>query len=358
MTASSQWKTRWVFLILAGSASLIELGPLVTLLSGGADLVALLMAGLAYQAGNALPHKLVFAPRLAPLVVAPVGAALVGFAAPGTVAWTVGICLLSWALQSARRAIADMSGDQLATTLEKRSARVVGFLLAGWLPAPVWLAATLVAIAAGMACSLQGPERAPATTSAERWSMIEWIMLVHQMHYFSYCYALPVLLAHSEVGGLPLLGFWFALGWITYLAAEALWNRFPPLPAFLAGHISLTVILASMTWFGSIPWLVVALWILSGLGGGTVYCLKILRRRLDHSADDIERAEDAGHLLGVACALLAAAGPGWSAQTLPAVGAAWAALAVVLMIVTARRAPTIGVRAEARRGEANAHHRN
>jgi hypothetical protein len=70
---------------------------------------------------------------------------------------------------------------------------------------------------------------------------------------------------------------------------------------------------------------------MSGLGGGTVYCLTLLHRRAGLPNANLEFAEDAGHLGGVAIAIIGVLLLGWTAGSLPIVGAFWAALAALTM---------------------------
>ena len=181
------------------------------------------------------------------------------------------------------------------------------------------------------------PSGAPKASPppARQPSTVEITMLLHQAHYFSYCYAMPLLLASDATGGVALIGVWFACGWITYLAAEALWQRFPPRTVFVAGHVFLTVLLGLLSLFHSMPWVALSLWVLSGLGGGTVYCLSLLHADEGRPPKRLEQAEDIGHMLGVAAALGSVLLLRWDASLLPALGSFWAASAAAVIITSA-----------------------
>lgn len=322
---------RGVLLGLAGAASLLELGPLVLLLHEGAGMIALLLAGLAYQIGNAAARPATFAGRIAIVGLATSSTVLLLLAPAGSGFWTAAIAPLSWALQAARRNVAlDARGKP--TTVQKRGARVIGFVAAAFVPAWIWIPAILISIAAA------APVISPATNSAKRAARgfghpLEWTMLVHQTHYFSYAYAVPLLVAQPALGGLPFVGLWFACGWISYLSAETLWRRWPPQTAFIVGHLSLAVVLALLSISALSPWFTLVLWGLSGFGGGTVYGLTLLHKRQGLAPERLERAEDAGHLLGVLTAILTVYFLKLTAFLLPALGSAGATIAALALLV-------------------------
>jgi hypothetical protein len=323
-------------LALALAASLLELGPLVALLRKGEGVLALLLAGLAYQVGSATPRPVVLSARLPVTFLALLAAGLMFMTLVGSMPWLAALGSLSWALHSVRRNIsANIAAElQLPTTAEKRIARVIGFILAALLPPLSWLIGVLVAIAAAVS-AVSTTKIIPTTRSRGFGHPLEWTMLVHQTHYFTYAYAVPLLLAPASLGGFFFVGIWFALGWISYLSAELLWHRWPLRTVFIVGHSFLAIILMLMTAMSGVPWLILVLWMLSGFGGGTVYCLTVLHKREGIAHERLERAEDVGHLLGVALAAAGVYALNWSATTLPAIGSIWAICAAIVMIAIA-----------------------
>lgn len=315
---------------LAVAASLLELGPLVVLLENKKGIIELLIAGLAYQVGNAAPRPAAVSGRYTVTVVAIGAAALLMFLPLGTAAWFVAIALLSWALQVTRRKVTAGVTAGLPTTAQKRTARVFGFI-AATMASPVWIGGTLFAICVGVL----DMKAVNVTTPPGRRGFghpLEWIMVVHQTHYFCYAYAVPLLVALPELGGLPVVGFWFACGWVSYLSAEALWRRWPTRRVFIIGHLSLAAALMLMSMTATSPWMALAFWIMSGFGGGTVYCLTLLHKHEGLTHDRLERAEDIGHLLGVAVAIAGVLFLDWSASALPAAGSIWALTAAFAML--------------------------
>ena len=316
---------------LAVAASLLELGPIVALLYRGDGIAAVLLAGLAYQLGNAVRCPPALAGRLAIGVAATTAAGLLLLAPVAGPAWMIAIALLSWTLQTVRRVIAAGEDVDMPTTAQKRIARVSGFVLAGLMPMQACLLLALLAIGAALpSMRVARPEASRAGSGFGH--PLEWTMLIHQTHYFAYAYAIPLLAAAPTLGGVPFVGIWFACGWVSYLSAEALWRRFPPTPVFVLGHLCLAVVLLLLAANSDVPWAAVTFWVLSGLGGGTVYCLTTLHRRHGLSHVRLERAEDTGHLLGVALALVSVHLCGLSAGALAALGSVCALGAALAML--------------------------
>ena len=320
-------------LALASAASLLELGPIATLLRSNAGLAAILFAGLAYQLGNGLPRLIGPTPRYALAPAATLGVLGLIFAHPATLTWYAAIGCLSGALQAIRRGLCASPGSDLPSTPAKRTARVVGFIVATVAPIAVWL--PIVGMAYCMAIAWPNCEKLPSSAILQPSSpsVLEATMVLHQAHYFSYCYAIPLLVARNDLGGMPFVGLWFAVGWISYLSAEALWRRFPPYRVFVIGHLCLVLLLGLLAVLNSLPWAVVVIWALSGLGGGSVYCLTIMHKAVGLRHERLERAEDAGHVLGVVAALTFVLLLNGNVAFLPALASAWAALAVATMMI-------------------------
>jgi hypothetical protein len=330
-------------LALAAAASFVELGPIALVLRGDPDLVSILLAGFAYQLANVLPGPSDRMTPLASVAVAAVGAAGLIYATIATAPWFASIAALSWSLQAVRRRLTAKPGDDLPKAAEKRAARVIGFILATVMPSAVWLPLVAVAILVALRAATNGHLHAsPCASGAGASNGIPIAMVLHQAHYFSYCYAVPMLLASSPLGGIAAAGFWFACGWVSYLSAEGLWRRFAPIPVFVIGHLFVAIVLMLLTLFGDNPWGVVLLWILSGLGGGTVYCLTLLHKRAGGDQVRLEHAEGVGHILGITVALAGATSLNWTAGTLPLVGAAWAIAAGGTIFALAWRARHAG----------------
>ena len=324
-------KCKALLLALGACASLLELGPIITLIREDSGILPILLAGLSYQIGNATPYPRnlgKFAPLFAITLLASIG---VLTAPTSTVTWYASIALMGWALQFVRRWLTTQSDAGIPKTAQKRIARVVGFIFAAVFDSTVWLALVVIVMTSALMFVRKIPlSQKKSTVSFSRLSRLEWTMLVHQMHYFAYCYAVPLLTAETVLGGSTYIGLWFAAGWVSYLSAEALWSRFNPSIVFLCGHTFLAFVLILMWGLQPWPFASLLLWILSGFGGGSVFCITLMHRSegLDHSR--LEHSEDLGHLLGVVLAI-AMILLGNEVSVLPLTGALLALMAAFLM---------------------------
>jgi hypothetical protein len=318
-------------LAFATAASLAELAPIALLLREGLGLESVLAAGLAYQAGGALA-RWVPGMRWLWIGVGAAAAALLTYP-PGSLAWLVGLAALAWGLQAARRCHAGAFPGNAPTTAHKRAARVLGFLAAPLIP--LWLSAAgvLAAIALSARLCSHSPGHVRPRVLLRP---IELVMVLHQMHYFSYCYGLLLILA-SLPGGSGLVGLWFGIGWITYLSAERLWSRAPLAVALVCGHLVVALTLTGLATLGHVGWIAVLCWALTGFGGGTVFCLTHVHRAAGLPAESLDVAEDIGHVGGAALALFAAVVLGFDPWALAAVGAALA-IATLIAFLAVRAA--------------------
>ncbi len=283
-------------LALASSASLLELGPVLSILQRGGSLTTVLLIALAYQCGNAL-SSWVPDSRFGRLALLLTGIAL--FLAGPEEALAPATLLLSLALQMCRRqVVADDEGCRVPTAM-KRSARVAGFLMAPLVP--LMAAMCLPALLSMYRKTSDRPSRVEEP-NIRRHALLR-LMVIHQIHYFLYAYAVLSLVFKSSEGSAVLCAIVFALGWITYLSAERLWGTWPSKTVFICGHVFVAGCLLAMYFARSNTTAWSLLWVLTGFGGGSVYCLTRLLRVANVPESNVARAEDAGHVAGVAAAI-------------------------------------------------------
>lgn len=327
MSSSENSRATALTLVLAGVASIVELGPLFALLRAEAGMTAILLCALGYQLGNALAGRIACPPAVL-AVVACLCAAALFLLPPGHALWLMSLAFLSWSLQTIRRHIATSTNAVRVSTAQKRLARVAGFVASSLLPIAVIALVVGALCTAGALHAHTNParqfRREPAAHPARA---LEWIMVVHQLHYFTYCYAVLALLERSRPGSIWPLGILFALGWVTYLSAEALLRRFDIVISFVLGHVFVAATLVGLSIWSANFYLVTLMWLLTGFGGGTVYCITQAYRRSGSPPDRLERFEDAGHIGGVVVALLATAIFGTAPAHLPLVAATFAVVA-------------------------------
>ena len=99
----------------------------------------------------------------------------------------------------------------------------------------------------------------------------------------------------------------FALTWVVYLMPQVIAGRFTgvnPRKLFFSCHsfLALTMgVLCIADACGNVP-LMFAAWMLSGLGGGSVFCIKSLTPACQRT--DLTFSENVGHVAGVLAAIL------------------------------------------------------
>ena len=95
-----------------------------------------------------------------------------------------------------------------------------------------------------------------------------------------------------------MIGLIFIIGWITYLIVPHIMTGKAFGKYFICGHVFLTIVLFVLA-INYDTTLSAILWILTGFGGGTVFCIKELNTKLGLcSSNDIVFSENIGHILG------------------------------------------------------------
>ena len=181
----------------------------------------------------------------------------------------------------------------------KSYARTAGFLIspaASLLYLPVFFAAVIpcaVLCRALLSAEAEYRIRIPAFESN---AAVYTVMALHNAHYFAYAFTIPFLFIQ---GGLPvwLAGAAFFAGWIAYNSYDTLVK--PRWPVFAAGHLLVAASLIGLYFTNSIS-LMILLWFLTGVGGGTAYMLKpLLDIKKNEQLKDLQTAEGIGHVLGI-----------------------------------------------------------
>jgi hypothetical protein len=253
-----------------------------------------LLAALLYQAGNLVPSpiRLSRLPALS-LSIASTMLMIVGVFYP--LAIILAVPLLSAALQSIR---AEMKA--ISKKMPKRILRTVGFMLGfSFLPILGTICSGIV-----MLCIIKAKIRSKTEINFPKFGTLHAVMILHQMHYFVYCYAVMII-AYQYGGALLATGLFFA-GWITYVLAPLLYkSREDYKRMFFFGHSLLVAILLSMFLIQSLP-LLALLWLLTGFGGTTEFCIgRFAKQHGNFNEDWHNCAENFGHVIGTAVCLAA-----------------------------------------------------
>ena len=102
-----------------------------------------------------------------------------------------------------------------------------------------------------------------------------------------------------------VIGILFVIGWITYLIVPHILRGKRFFLYFISGHFFLSLILLGLALnYNTVS--AAILWILTGFGGGTVFCVKKINDIYsDCNSNDIVFSENVGHILGTTLGLVA-----------------------------------------------------
>jgi hypothetical protein len=315
------------YLLLSSATGVVELGAVLYAARSGWSLTEVAALGLGYQIAALFVRPLPLSARTYRLVAC-VGALFAVVAAFAQAA-------LPFALLPAAVGLQGIREEQLVSvsvaTLPKRATRIAGFVIAAFFDRWFLLAVSMLVLCLATA------GRGTARRRPGRWRMpaggrYAVLMVIHQSHYFVYAYTLLFALT-----GLYRPSAWqpavvFAVGWVTYTAAPVLFGRLPTLPVLVAGHVlvacAMTVIAADAGSRAAVS----AAWVVGGLGGGTVFCIKRLAAARPALARDLDDWENIGHVTGCAGAVLVVWLLPWECAFVAA--ACWAtATAILAMLI-------------------------
>jgi hypothetical protein len=170
------------------------------------------------------------------------------------------------------------------------------------------------------------------------------VMIFHQLHYFFYAHitlaAMSLLLSCNSSVGVVYAALLFCGTWITYMSVEPVVSKLTPkiISVFYAGHIGISAILFTMHFITLKP-LFIALWIITGFGGGVVYTISAKAKAdSSYNKNSMTISENIGHTFGLLLAVCIAAVAGNnSPQIMLIFGSVSAFLAVVSMTFIIRR---------------------
>lgn len=296
-----QGALRIFFFTLSMLSGFFELGSAVFLLYQGQNIQMILLAGFCYQLGN-LAASTTKLSKKSTIIVA-IGSSM-AFATYGysnfLICYFLGITLISVAIQKVRRLITEEYGSEGISTFSKRATRIIGFLASGLVSLPLLIFGNLIifVIIMVIATVVNGNWLDLPKLSLPKRNSISDIMVIHQSHYFSYAYWIPVLFVYQLGVRIPLVGAFFIIGWLSYIFTEKLFSRYNTLVVFVIGHFSVALALFVIGTFQNSVLLVATAWFLSGLGGGSVYCLKRVNKKMGIDQVDLEIWEDIGHVTG------------------------------------------------------------
>lgn len=279
----------------------LELGCIIFFIVAHENIILVLLAGLSYQLGNLAASTIGLSKKTTIVIVFLSVTSLIVYQRTGiTVFYFVAIAFASIALQKMRRLIVLIIGSERVSTFSKRTVRIAGFLIAGFASGTTILIACLGILVITCFIATQHAKVWADSLAVHKVKMntLSSIMIIHQSHYFSYAYWIPILFIYKL--GIPyyLIGPFFILGWLSYIFSEKLFGGFNEIKVFILGHLTVAISLIILGMFNNILHIVMIAWFISGLGGGTVFCLKRLNKT-SSKPTDLEIWEDVGHVSGV-----------------------------------------------------------
>ena len=278
-------------------SGMVEVGLIVLGYNLNLSITKIVLLGLAYQLGNCVPNPINLNKR--GIEILSIGGLLSIFtyilSEKYIFLFFSAICL-AIVIQSIR----SVQKGNVRTSI-KRTFRIIGFMLSYLLN--IWMIMAIYGIL--IYTVFKYSKNSEIAILKPKIRFINIIMIVHQIHDFSYCYFIILLIVDLlNNGRLYLIGLLFSLGWLTYSYIPEIIKGKKYEKYLIVGHIYLSIILIMLANAKGI-WIVV-FWVLTGFGSGTVYCIsKIVEKDIGEGAkDDITFSENIGHILGIVIGLI------------------------------------------------------
>ena len=290
------------YLTLSFLSGFIELGIIILIIGEGRSFFYIPIMALAYQMGALFREPL----KLSPLhyCLAIILSFIPAFFVPKSYIFLfISVFLLSIGIQGLRGMISECTE---VSTFIKRTSRVLGFSLSGFLSENILpiISGIIVIIILIIAKDLNWSQEVKIQWKLKS-GTLGLIMIIHQSHYFSYAYMIPLLLVMNFSLEPKITGIFFCVGWLSYILSKKFLGEKRLSTNFALGHLFVSIILLFMYFYSTISLIVfLILWFLTGFGGGTVYCLRKLRAKSSKDQSDMDSWENLGHVFGLLICLI------------------------------------------------------
>ncbi len=288
-------------LLLNGLSGFVELGAIIYVACSSQPLYYIPIMGLAYQTGALFrePIELATWHYYIALFLAML---LAVFSLEYPLSLFMAVFMLSVGIQGSRGII---SGHGSVSTLTKRISRIAGFAFSGLFSTHILIIIVGIVL---LIYHFIAKETKVAQKTSIRQNLkpqpLGLVMMIHQSHYFTYAYIIPLIIIYHEVNP-RIVGLLFCIGWLSYVFSQKVFGEKKLAHSFAIGHVFAAITLAGLFFFARISViLLLLLWFLTGFGGGTVYCLRKLRQNSLTDKSDLDSWENIGHVLGVIICLL------------------------------------------------------
>ncbi len=274
-------------------SGIIEFGIIYYAYKNNLPISSLIGIGCAYQLGNIIRN---FNIKKIGVIANIIGLIFAFFIENLAIKLIIISFVTSWNLQMTR----DVFKNQSNTTL-KRCFRILGFACIIFLDYKLILFIYIFSIVMFL---IKYDEIIIKNPDNLKLSKADFIMLTHQLHYFSYCYIVFILLLDFNIIEKFSIMI-FVSGWITYTSTKKILNCSMDISKAIIAHFLLAITLLLLGIFHENSIWTSLLWIITGFFGGTVYILKnYLKVNCNISKDHIDYVEDIGHAMGVLISLI------------------------------------------------------
>lgn len=294
------------FLILSLLSGVIELGGIYLGITWDLPIHTIIMLPLFYQVGNLLTSIL---PSKTSGSIAVTGTVclLCGIYNWHPSFWilAVQLALCSYCIQIVR-----LQNKSAYATWLKRIFRIAGFVLS---PIMCLKDGQVVILLSIMFCVFslmkevlfQKVRDESSPRKENKPAKISMVMVFHQLHYFVYTYIIPIYV-HQKTGSIAISALLFSLSWVIYLTPQTIAEKLHIIhykTMFFCCHIFLGLCMAAISisaHFDSVG-MVLLFWLLTGFGGGSVFCISHLYKK--YASINIDFSENIGHFLGPVIAI-------------------------------------------------------
>ena len=274
-----------------------------------------LIGALCYQLGNLVPNPIKLSRNISCLLLTLSAVfGLAGIFQP--VFLYPALTLFTMVLQNERSVLKNKT-DGTGSKVGKRLFRILGFTF-GCVYGSVCFFICLVPVAISL---MRKEVDKKITINIPYFNKLDLILILHEIHYFVYCYCVLVLVYSLNVYGKSVGSYAsiaFALSWIPYALVPNLYKSPKILwklgykKTFLIGHSVLTVILTVMFFsflveksLGTLPVISLIIWFLTGFGGTTEFCIEeVDKLNGTYVKNNHNSAENIGHILGVTLSII------------------------------------------------------
>ena len=284
------------FLLLSLLSGVIELGSVLLGIKLGVPVAGIILFPFWYQLGNLLMSYL---PRKKSLYLFMLATVILGTII-NSFLWSyivlaIQLVITSYCIQAARE-----KNKKSCPTWLKRSFRIGGFAISAIFVSCNGQIILIASIFFSVLLLLRGTTIERVASGKKKYQGISLVMIFHQIHYFVYTYIMPIYL-YQNTKSFIAVAIAFAITWIVYLSPQVIVEKSGNVKykkVFFVGHSFLAVCLGLMAWmsrFGCTEG-VLCCWLLTGFGGGTVFCIKHLCSKYEKMNMDL--SENIGHVVG------------------------------------------------------------